>query len=203
MRKAAAFLGLFLLFFGPLQAADLGYDFLAARQAYAEGDAARLAEYSRDLKGTPLEPYADYWRMGMNLQDGAGVEAFLARYDGSLLAENLRKQWLKSVAKSGDWQTFYLQYPAVSSPDMELLCDWIQARRSLGQNDAIDAAVPLWFSPKDRPQSCEPLFEALIDDGSITDQDVWARIRMILDSGDITLARRVNGFLPDSQAMKD
>ncbi len=201
--KAAVFLGFFLLFPGLARAADLAYDFSAAKEAYAEGDAAALAQYSRKLKGTPLEPYADFWRLGMNLQDNEAVEAFLDKHEGSLLAESLRKEWLKSVAKSGDWQTFYVQYPEVVNPDTELVCDWIQARKSLGQKDAIDDALPLWPTPKERPKSCEPLFGALMDDGSIAEKDVWARIRMILDSGDITLARKINRFLPDDRAMKE
>lgn len=201
--KAAAFLGLLLLFLRPGYAADLGYDFMEARAAYARGDGARLGDYARGLKGTPLEPYADYWRISMNLGDAASVEAFLDRFDGSLLAERLRKSWLKSLAQSGNWQLFYQQYPEVAGPDIDLQCEWIAARSQLGDREAVTEAKSLWFSAKERPQNCEPLFKALVESGVITTKDIWARLRMILDAGDITLAREVNRMLPKKQAMRD
>ena len=204
-KKAAAFFGsLFLCVAQPGPAADLGYDFVQAREAYARGDAQKLDAYAPDLKGTPLGPYVDYWRINMNLGgNDSAVELFLEQHEGSLLAEQLRKSWLKSLAKAGNWQTFYGQYPQVASPDIELECDWIQARSELGNQETMKEARSFWFSSKERPQSCDPLFNALIENKIITSKDIWARLRMILDTGDITLAREVNRMLPKSQMMQD
>ncbi len=184
---------------------DLAENFMAAREAYANGDAVRLEAYAPKLEGSPLEPYAEYWRLSMNLADtsDATVESFLGRYKGSLLAERLRKAWLKALAKSDNWQTFYDQYPAVDSPNTELYCDWLQAREELGDSGAVKEAASLWFSPKGQPSSCGPLFNALIASHGISEQDIWKRIRMILDSGDLTLAREINDLLPERARMSD
>lgn len=184
---------------------DLAENFMEARDAYANGDAVRLEAYASKLQGSPLEPYAEYWRLAMNLADtsDASVESFLDRYKGSLLAERLRKAWLKTLAKSEDWHTFYDQYPSIESPDTELYCDWLQAREDLGDPGAVKEAASLWLTPKGQPQSCGPLFNALISSHRISEADIWKRIRMILDSDDLTLAREVNDDLPQGRRMRD
>ncbi len=184
---------------------DLAENFMAARAAFANGDAVRLEAYAPKLDGSPLEPYAEYWQLSMNLADtsDATVESFLERYKGSLLAERLRKAWLKALAKSDNWQAFYDQYSAVESPDTELYCDWLQAREELGNPAAVKEAASLWFSPKGQPQSCGPLFNALIASHAISEQDIWKRIRMILGVGDLTLAREINDQLPKRARMND
>ncbi len=205
--KAAAFFSLALLLFSARTgfSSDLAEDFMAAREGYADGDAARLDAHARKLQGSPLQPYAEYWKLSMNLADAgdARIEAFLARYDGSLLAERLRKAWLKSLVKSENWKTFTAQYPAVINPDTELYCDWLQAREELGDKDAAREAKPLWFSSKGQPQSCGPLFRELIASNQISSKDIWARLRMVLESGDLTLARTINGEFPKGEGMQD
>lgn len=185
--------------------ADLNQDFLTARQAYAQGDAAVMENYAQKLQGSPLEPYADYWRLSMNLGNGdaAPVLAFLDRYRGSLLAEHLRKAWLKFLAKSQQWQLFYEQYPELANSDTALFCSWLQARKSLGDENAQDEARSLWFSGSAQPESCEPLFNALIASDAIARKDIWKRLRLVLESGNVTLARQINGILPKMDAMRD
>lgn len=183
--------------------ADLNEDFMAARKAYAQGDAGNLETYSRRLQGSPLQPYAEYWRLSMNLDDEASVRAFLDRYQGSLLAERLRKAWLKSLAKSQKWRLFYEQYPSVINSDTELDCIWRQARENLGDGKALAEVRPLWFSDSAQPDSCELMFKTLIATNEITQKDIWARLRLTLESGNITLARQINGDLPKKEAMND
>lgn len=207
--KAAAFSCLLLCLFIALPSiarpADLSEDFMAARKAYAEGDAGRLEAYASRLQGSPLESYADFWRLSMTLGNGdaAPVEAFLDRYQGSLLAERLRKAWLKSLAKSQQWQLFYEQYPPVVTSDTELECWWLEARKNLGDASAPVAARPLWFSDSAQPQSCAPLFDSLIASNEITSRDIWKRLRLIMESGNVTLARQINADLPKKEAMHD
>ena len=44
------------------RAASQDEDFLAAREAFRVGDAAKLERAARSLAGYPLEPYVNYWR---------------------------------------------------------------------------------------------------------------------------------------------
>lgn len=203
--KAATFLCLLLCFAVPGHAADLTDDFLAARDAFSRGDAAGLGDYASRLKGSPLESYADFWQLSLVLNgaDKSTVISFLDRYRGTLFAERLRKTWLKILAKSQDWQTFREQYPEVLTPDIELNCDWLRAKNALGDKDALREGKALWFSSKERPASCDPLFDALIDSKVISEKDIWIRLRMALDSGDVTLAREINARLPKRESMRE
>src|SRR5881409_1462589 len=64
-------------------------DFAAARDAYRAGDSARLEQLAPRLKGHLLEPYVQYWRLRLKLDDAdpAAVRAFLERYADMPLAD--------------------------------------------------------------------------------------------------------------------
>ena len=76
--------------------------FLAARTAVRAGDYDKLARYDAQLQGYALEPYVESWLLHPRLEDATAEEVrdFLARQQGSLLAEQVRKQWLKVLGKN-------------------------------------------------------------------------------------------------------
>src|SRR5262249_13820285 len=71
-------------------------DFLAAREAFRVGNSARFEKSAARLKGYVLEPYIDYWRLTMRLEQASPeeVRAFLAANRDSPLSERLRNEWL-------------------------------------------------------------------------------------------------------------
>lgn len=88
--------------------AALDDEFLAAREAFRTGNAARLDKHAARLKGYLLEPYVLYWQLSPKL-DQASVEdvrAFLVAHRDSPLSERLRNEWLKSLGKRGEWELF-------------------------------------------------------------------------------------------------
>ena len=100
---------LFLLLALPGYAlADLESDFVAAREALREGDEARLDRAAERLKATPMEPYATYFQLRMNvgMRNTAPIKAFLARNVESPIVDQFRGEWLKSLAKREQWTTF-------------------------------------------------------------------------------------------------
>ncbi|HEX6828156.1 MAG TPA: lytic transglycosylase domain-containing protein, partial [Burkholderiales bacterium] len=90
-------------------------DFLAARDAFRVGDAARLDKYAPRLKGYVLEPYVAYYQLRLRLEDAspAAVRGFLERHAGTLVADYLRAEWLKVLGKRGEWELFAAEYPKV------------------------------------------------------------------------------------------
>jgi soluble lytic murein transglycosylase len=76
-------------------------DFIAARDAYRAADAARLDRVAPRVKGHLLEQYVTYWQIRLKLDtaDPERVSAFLTRYAGTPLADRLRTEWLKALAK--------------------------------------------------------------------------------------------------------
>ena len=183
------------------QPSDL--DFVAARDAFRAGDAARLERLAPALKGHLLEPYVEYWRLRLTLDDAdpEAVHAFLARYADMPLGERLRGEWLKSLGKRQAWDLFAADYPAHRADDAELVCYAAQLRlaRPGDGTPELSAARPFWFSGREQPESCQPIFAALLAQGSLTPADVWARFRLAHEAGNFRLAARVAGELPPSE----
>ena len=173
-------------------------DFVAARDAFRAGDAARLERIAPRLNGYLLEAYVEYWRLKLKLDDAdpVAVRAFLERYANVPLAERLLAEWLKSLAKRGEWKTFgdfYLKQP---SEDVELACYTAQWRWQQEGGEALDVVRGFWFSGQDQPESCRPVFAALIAKGKLTSRDIWARFRLAHEAGNYRLAAKIAGELP-------
>ncbi len=173
-------------------------DFLAAREAFRVGDAVKLARYAKSLNDHPLEPYVAYWQLRLRLEVAAPaeVQAMLERVKDGPVANSLRTDWLKLLANKQQWDMFDAEYPQLVGDDAELLCYSLQSRLRAGGAEALSYARTLWFSGRDQPESCNPLFEALVQRKQLTEDDVWARIRLALEAGNTGVARRVAEYLP-------
>lgn len=176
-------------------------DFLAMRDALRGKDKTKLEGFAQRLKGHVLEPYAAYWLMREQLDDAepAAVRAFLAEYKDTFVAERLRAEWLKRLGKEQQWSLFEAERAALAEPDTEIQCYALQSRVR-GDAAAVREAKPLWFTDKDTPASCTPLFAMLVSGGQLSVQEVWARVRLALAAGQVGLAMRTADYLPPGQA---
>ncbi|MEF8752776.1 MAG: transglycosylase SLT domain-containing protein [Accumulibacter sp.] len=175
--------------------------FLAAREAARAGDRARLERLAPALHGYELEPYVDYWLLVPDLKDAdpALVRAFLGRYENTYIAEKLRTDWLRQLARKQQWDLFDGEYPRLLQPDQELACYALQGRLARGDAKALDEALPLWLSALEPPDSCYPVFEALIIGKRILADAVWARIRRQFEANKIAAALYTMNYLPPAQ----
>jgi len=198
--RYASFTILFALLLIPLVAvADQDADFLAARDAFRAGDAARFDRIAVRLKNSPLEPYLAYYRLRLQLEtvDASAIQAFLARPDVTPVIDRLRGEWLKLLGKKQQWDAFAAEYPHLVNEDTELSCYSLQARRRTQENEALQEARRLWLSGNDDlPESCTPLFDAALANGVISEADVWLRVRLALEAGNVSLARQLSAKLP-------
>lgn len=176
--------------------------FLDARQAFQRGDIVRLDDRAAQLDADhPLASYVQYWQLRSRLADlpPGEIENFLARHDNSLIADRLRADWLRQLAKERDWPGYLREYPKLTTEDPELACFAYQARRAGGESGILTQARPLWFTPQVLPESCLPLFEAMFDKGMLTAQDSWTRIRLALEIGNLSGAKMLLRYLPAGQ----
>ncbi|SFW19775.1 lytic transglycosylase domain-containing protein [Nitrosovibrio sp. Nv17] len=182
-------------------------DFLAMRQAFQIGDATRVSHYAQRLQGHVLEPYAAYYQLRPRLDAAAAlgeaqdIRAFLRRYREGPLGERLLGEWLKALGKAQQWGLFAEVYPELVNGDVELTCYALQQRLSIHDDSAFDAARPLWFNGKELPANCTPVFEILASANVLQAEDVWARLRLALEAGNASVAKQVNGYLPNDQAL--
>ena len=178
-------------------------DFLAAKAAFERGQRSRLDTLGPKLAGHALESYVEFWRLSTRLETaGTGeVEEFLAKWPDSPLADRLRVDYLKALGKRGDWTAFRALYPPPAGEDVELTCYAIQQRRQRDGDAALAAAKALWFNAQSTPDSCEPLFAALIANGGLSLADRRARFRLAAEAGSVRLALGIAVNLPPADGI--
>ncbi len=183
------------------QPQDEGELFLAARAAARAGDYDKLTRYDARLQGYLLEPYVEAWLLRPRLEDAdaGALRAFLARQQGSVLAEQLRRDWLKVLGKKQQWNLFRAEHPLLINDDDDTACYALQARWAQGDASALTEARPYWYAPRELPDGCVPLAEALIARGEFTDRKVWQRVRLLLEAGAVSAAWRSTAYLPRSE----
>jgi soluble lytic murein transglycosylase len=186
---------------GSAGAANLDDAFLKARDAARSGDSKQLEQLAAKFPGHVLEPYVQYWRLRARLEarDPAEIRAWLAANRDTPLSDYLRRDWLKALGKSAQWELFNAELPALINDDLEITCYALQARSSI-DTLALREARPLWFVNRDIPGNCEPLFQALVDNQQLSVEDIWTRIRLALEAGQVSQANRVAAYLPKGQA---
>ena len=186
---------------GLAHGAPLDDEFLAAREAYRAGSATKLDAQARRFRGHLLEPYLAYWQLSLRLEQASAedVRGFMTAYRDSPLPDRIRLEWLKSLGRRGDWDLFNTELPLLATDDLEVTCYALQSRLRVNASETLPEARPLWFIARDLPSSCSPLFEALIAAGLLSQEDLWTRIRLALESGQVSLARRVAEWLPAGQ----
>jgi len=174
-------------------------DVLAAKAAFDRGDRAKLDALVPRAKGHVLEPYVVYWQLRLGI-DNAGpetVRAFLTKYAQTPLAERAQADYLRSLGRKADWARFSAAYVAGTyEDDVEIACDARLAARQRDGDAALASAKPLWFTGQATPDACEPVFAALIQRGTITLDDRWARYRLALEAGNVRLAQQLASDLP-------
>ena len=187
----------------PPQPQTQGEIFLAARAAARAGDYDRLARYHAQLQGYLLQPYVESWLLLPRLEDASAreVRAFLAREEGSVLVQQVRKEWLKALGRKRQWELFRAEYPLQIGEDNDIACYALQARWQQQDASALDEVRAHWYAPRDLPEGCVPLAEALIAQGRFTSAQMWERIRILLEAGAVSAAWHTAGYLPASQAL--
>ncbi len=180
-------------------------DILAAKAAFDKGDRVRLAALSSRLGGHVLAPYVEYWQLKLAVEDASpvAVRAYLDRYPNTPLADRLRVEWLKMLARKGLWDRFAADYAAVPIDDVDFACATLLFRWQRDGDDALAAAKPLWFTEKATPDVCEPLFAALIARGDIGTGDRKARFRLAVEAGNLRVAQAVGGGLPGADRITE
>lgn len=188
---------------------------LAAREAFRLGDRAKLSVLHTQMAGTDatrheLAPWVMYWYLRQRLSDDnvEGVSEFLQEQKGSYLAEKLRADWLKWLAKRQQWEDFQREFGTLAQADTELTCYAGQARlarqgamaeRATETQATLDAAAPLWFNTLDLPAACGPLMDRLVLEGRIGVNDVWERIRRQLEVKKLSAVSASAEYLPMAQ----
>lgn len=181
------------------------YAFFNARDAYQAHNKAKLAKAVEKLKGTPFEPYGEFWQLRLRLDSASAEEVheFLARNDRTVVGDELRKEWLRQLAKRERWDVFRQDYrlPTADDPDPEVVCYSLLGRWREGDDAAFAQFQAYWNAAKELPGACVPLAESLMLSGRLTTRQVWERIRLLEERGMVKPAKKLLAWLPRDQAL--
>lgn len=177
------------------QPTDAGLDntaIVAAREAWRTRDAVALLSARDQLIRTqhPLAPWADYWALMLRLPtiSVAEVDAFLARWPDSYVADRGRNDWLLELGRRQDWETFLRIQPQFRmADDREVACLGLWARYQMSPTTQPPAAwraqaQQAWWDQKDADQGCDRMASGLLKAGVLTPDDVWRKLRLVVET---------------------
>lgn len=155
----------------------------------------------RDLEGYALHPYLVYYDLESRLRHLSPADAVEARRTlaDMPLGERLYGRWLVSQARRGRWQVYRDHYVPQQRADAR--CYHARALYRTGDREAALALVPdLWVVDESQPRACDPLFEVWMAAGLRTEEMVWQRLGLAIESNERTLARYLLRFFSGSRA---
>jgi soluble lytic murein transglycosylase len=181
-----------------------------AREAWRVRDKLRL-QIARDnlvASGHPLAPWADYWVFQLR-QVEAGpseVDAFLARWPDSYVADRARNDWLLELGRRQDWGTFLRIQPTFRmNDDREVSCYGVLARQHTntpmeGPGDWREQARQAWWNQKDPDNGCDAMAQALLASGVLNQADVWRKLRLAIEADKPRTVQQSARLLGDATA---
>ncbi len=174
-------------------------DFLAAKAAYDSKNIEVLAKYFQQKTfNDEWAEYIDYYWLSSQIKkiDSIAVIHFLQTYPTTWLTEQLRREWLLELAARKDWPNYVQFYSGLVWPKIEHQCYGYTARINTGDKTALSAArQDFWLETKELPPACQELLVLLEQSNTLSQDDYWLRLRLALQRGDKTIAKRLAGQL--------
>ena len=176
------------------------YLFEQAEKALKRGQLTRYHKLEKDLQDYALRPYLKYNELKRKLYKAKPeeVQAFLVEYADTPLAMRMHHRWLKTLARQGRWQllvdNFYL------SKDRKLMCHYAHALYKIKQHERAHIITEdLWLTGRSLPRACNAPIKQWRESGKLTDELLWKRIRLAIQSGRTKLARYLAKSLPEKE----
>jgi soluble lytic murein transglycosylase len=175
--------------------------FLLLREAARQDDAAGAANYASRLANYSIPSYVDYYRLKPRIKDAGADEilAFLARWQGSAIADRMRNDWLIELGRTRDWANFDQQLPLfVLNDDTQVKCYALMSRALKGEKVGADARA-LLLNPPSYGEACAALIATLAQSGQFDTSDLLVQLRLAGESHATGPARRTAALLGASE----
>ncbi|MGB3748786.1 MAG: transglycosylase SLT domain-containing protein [Rhodanobacter sp.] len=172
----------------------------AFKQAYAAaqegGDWRALAGTLRDY---PLYPYLEAAALEHDIRnvDRSTVEAYLKQYPDWIPAVDLRRDFLRELARRQDWSGFLALYRAGLGD--ALSCNALQAKLAQGATLDFDRDLATLWAQPNLPNACDPVLDAAQRQGLLTATRLWTRIDRAADAGQGGTIASLANWLPAGQ----
>jgi len=164
----------------------------AAHDAFLAGDRVKFARHAAKIRGHALDMYVDFWRLRLRLEETNPEElrAFLAKNTGTVLAEQLRRDWLRVLGRTGQWELFRKEQSSLAKDDPDVACYALQERWFRQDISALAEVKPFWRAPKALPEGCVPLVDVMLKSGELTQKDLRDRFRLLVQANLMSESKR-------------
>ncbi|MDR0702065.1 MAG: lytic transglycosylase domain-containing protein [Azoarcus sp.] len=178
--------------------------FLSARDAVRKGDRNALEQLASETGGHPLDSYVRYWLLSNRLARPIAplpeeLEQFIRDEAGTLLAERLRIDWLRRLAKNGETERFFQVYAGLQNPNSELRCLAWSSRLENGDRKVLDEVAAGWQSLTLASAACTPVLRAAVERGKVSNEEAWQLFRRRVDTRSPLRARTVLSWLASNR----
>lgn len=169
-----------------------------ALAAAREGHKGRMYRLIAELEDYPLVGHVEYEYYKRNLDsiEDRDIVRFLNRNSHMVFSEYLRERWLQKLAARGNWRLFMYHYSA-NVDNKQLYCDYLEQllKTSTDQAAVMKQVESLWLTGRRLPNACNPIFRAWSAAGYLSQDLVWARIKLAMEARRISLARELSYYL--------
>ncbi len=162
--------------------------YLDAKKALKEGKIKTFVTLSEQLKTYPLYAYLryNYLRPRLHRIDDAEIKEFIHSYPDFISIDSLKTSWLKQLIKQKKWQIFLDNYSP--QKELKLRCQQLQARINTNNYTyLLEDTRTLWLTGKSLPPQCDTAFARLYKSELMTNELVWERIQLAMESGNTGL----------------
>jgi soluble lytic murein transglycosylase len=175
--------------------------FLSARDAFRAGDRNKLDHFADRLGSYELASYVENYRLRMSMEqgDGAALQDFFARNEGTYVVEKLRADWIRSLGKRLAWNEVETQYAKLVSPEPDVTCYNQQARLAHNDKSVFAEAEKLWLTQLEPPEPCRPIFDALVGSQRLSAEGIWLRAHRQIEANRPSWAKTTLNYLAESQ----
>lgn len=163
----------------------------ASRESYSDAveaiDRGQWTEYRQLRPGLdeyPLAVYLDYYQLSRQVHKVRPADArrFISLSEDTPLPNRFLGTYLRQAGKDRRWQDFLAVKPD-EPVSVDLKCYYFRAKLATGDTLAAwEGAERLWVHGKSQPKPCDPLFNAWLKAGQISDEVVWARLLEAFDA---------------------
>ena len=137
--------------------------------------------------------------MQIDQLDKRDVDAFIQTYAGDYVAEALRADWLRLLARKERWTEFLAEFPKLQQADNDMKCLSLNARRQRPDPQLQNDAQALWRNLSEMGDSCTRAFTLLFEQNLLPESEIWARARQQFELGRYAQAKHTLDFLPKTQ----
>lgn len=174
-------------------------NFRKAEHALKKRQYGQYYKLLQKLDGYILKNYLEYsyLKKRIAITPEVVLQQFIDNNKHTPLSLKLQENWLHYLARKKDWQNFHAVYDE-STRSKKLKCYRLNnlIKSSYEQAPLMAEVQELWLTGKRLPSACNPVFKAWQKAGHMTDDLIWARIKLAMDKRSISLARSLGKLLP-------